>query len=66
MSDIKQAAKWLAEGKTVKRYSWGDSPVRLHVCNPWEKVHDDLDRLADFTALDLLAEDWEIASKEQP
>ena len=55
MSDIKQAAKWLSEGKTVKRSSWGDSPVRLHVCNPWEKVHDDLDRAADFTAIELLA-----------
>ena len=61
MADIKQAAEWMQQGEAVKRASWGDSPVRLHVCNPWEKVHDDLDRKADFTALELLAEDWEVA-----
>ncbi len=61
MADIKQAARWMHEGKLVKRVSWGTSPVRLHVCNPWEKVKDDFDRIADFTALELMAEDWEIA-----
>ena len=38
MSDIKQAAKWMQEGKVVHRASWGGSPVKLHVCYPWEKV----------------------------
>jgi hypothetical protein len=61
MADIKQAAKWLLEGKAVHRSSWGESKVKLHVCNAWEKVRDDLDRISDFTALELLADDWEIA-----
>jgi len=61
MADIKQAAKWMQEGKEVHRATWGTSPVRLHICKPTAKVHDDLDRKADFTALELLAEDWEIA-----
>lgn len=60
MADIKQAAKWMQGGEVVKRTSWGGSPVRLHVCNPWEKVMDDLEREADFTALELLADDWEV------
>ena len=66
MADIKQAARWMQGGLEVKRASWGNSPVRLHTCNAWDsnawdKVHDDLDRVAHFTAVELLAEDWEIA-----
>ena len=61
MADIKQAAKWMQEGKVVKRTAWGTSKCRLHVCHPWEKIHDDLDRIAEFTAIELFADDWEIA-----
>jgi hypothetical protein len=61
MADIRQAAKWMKEGKSVKRASWGDSPVQLHVCDLFAAVHDDLDREATFTAIELEAEDWKIA-----
>ena len=60
MANIIEAAKWMQEGKQVHRASWGKSPVRLHVCDPWSKVHDEFDRTADFTALELSADDWEI------
>ena len=60
MASILQAAKWMRVGKTVHRKSWGGSPVQLHICSPFEKVHDDLDRVASFTAIELLANDWEI------
>jgi hypothetical protein len=61
MADIKQAAKWMQEGKQVKRAAWRNSPVLLHVCERYGKVHDELNRKADFTAFELLADDWEIA-----
>ena len=61
MADIRQAAEWMREGKEVHRKSWGSSPVRLHTCDHFSKVHDDLDREAGFTAIELLAEDWDIA-----
>ena len=61
MASIQQAVKWMQEGKLVHRASWGKSKVRLHVCYPGEKVRDDLHRAADFTTIELLAEDWEIA-----
>ena len=61
MADIKQAAKWMQEGKVVHRSSWGGSPVKLHVCYPWEKVRDDQEKSSMFSAVELLAEDWEIS-----
>jgi hypothetical protein len=61
MADIKQAAEWMCDGKEIHRKSWGSSPVKLHVCDHFSKVHDDLDREASFTVVELLAEDWEIA-----
>ena len=60
MADIKQAAKWMQVGKEINRKAWGESRVRLHVCNSFGKVMDDFERTADFTALELLADDWEI------
>jgi hypothetical protein len=60
MADIRQAAKWMREGKEVHRESWGQSPVRLHVCEHFSKVHDDLDREASFTVIELIADDWKV------
>ena len=65
MADIKQAAKWMQEGKRVKRISF----PRMY---PWEIDGDSNlsaiqsvmeDGYADslLTTDDLLAEDWEIA-----
>ena len=61
MASVKQAAKWMQQGKQVHRKAWGTSPVKLHACNSFSKVHDDLDREAVFTVIELMAEDWEIA-----
>jgi hypothetical protein len=62
MADIQEAAKWMRDGHEVRRRSWGQSPVRLHTCSPWETVRDDLDRAAEFTVIELLAGDWEFVT----
>lgn len=70
MADIKQAAKWMQEGKEVTRKAWGKSPVRLHANNIVGRLHvnsiickieDDFNRSASFTVIELMADDWEIA-----
>jgi hypothetical protein len=71
MADIKQAAKWLQEGKNVRRSSWTeyewtgmldgddeDDPearVALFYCETGQEL------VSAMFASDLLAEDWEIA-----
>lgn len=68
MADIKQAAKWMQEGKKVKRHLWirdqrighygdGDSCVDLFYSDGRKQVHEPFVLMS----LDLLADDWEIA-----
>ena len=62
MADIKQAAKWMQEGRTVKR-----SSTERYWCVPWEPHRfsysvccaDGGEHTLDFS--DLLADDWELA-----
>jgi hypothetical protein len=58
--NIIEAAKCMQTGKEIHRVSWGESPVKLHVCDPFSKIHDDLDRISSFSIVELLAEDWEV------
>ena len=65
MADIKQAAKWLKEGKRVRRpdfgqgYSQGiDSCGYLRPYNPQGKI---VNNKRSLDPDDLLADDWEIA-----
>ena len=64
MADIKQAAKWIQEGKKVRRakwppmYFWAEHSslpmVELHCANGTKQD-------AMFGAEELLADDWQIA-----
>ena len=63
MADIKQAAKWLREGKTVRRTA---NNYELYAHNGREDsiVFHERNQAVDtavFLIGDLLAEDWEIA-----
>lgn len=67
MADIKQAAKWIDEGRQVRRpflmpeISLGSSrgPTRyIAVFTHGKRAHDF--RLAPFNTEDLLADDWEV------
>jgi len=41
MADIKQAAKWMQEGKTVRRMDWADTNPKLRITAiPVEVVYD--------------------------
>ena len=73
MADIKQAAKWLDEGKQIRRPYLADN-ISLGVSSAifsWPmirvfengKVARD-QRSACFTSADLLADDWELAGKD--
>ena len=63
MADIKQAAKWLQDGESIKRSAWekltiheaADECGTLYICsdNDYERIYLDSE--------DLLADDWEIA-----
>jgi hypothetical protein len=64
MADIKQAAKWIQDGKHVQRKGWiAEYATRNHtflIC--W--INDYRVEAADhapFSVYDLLADDWEIA-----
>lgn len=64
MADIKQAAKWMQEGKRVKRPAWIPDGIKCE--DPLENqfssiVWADDGMLVDMSPKDLLAEDWEIA-----
>jgi hypothetical protein len=57
MADIKQAAKWMQEGKKVRRSTW-----EAGYCHaPHVKVIDEDDKKTSFFVNELLADDWEIA-----
>lgn len=57
MADIKQAARWMAEGHTVTRTKWG----KYHLSSGGESIwHDERSDWAYFDIEDLLADDWEI------
>ena len=64
MADIKQAAKWMQDGKTVRR---SDEPHRLwrNDGNGWLEIRgtgsDHLWRKEQWHNNDLLSDDWEIA-----
>lgn len=66
MAQIKQAAKWLADGKKVRRAAWSNTDYRL-VIDGMDKSSvicvegNELDPIAAFDVNDLLAEDWELA-----
>jgi len=60
MADIKQAAKWMSEGKKVRRLAWHSSVMLrgelwISLLIEHKKVP------ATFECFDLLADDWEIA-----
>ena len=63
MADIKQAAKWMQEGKVVHRVSAdADSSIRYMYNGDWF-VADDLFpefEVGIITLTDILAEDWEL------
>ena len=64
MANILQAAKWMQEGKRVRRPQWIPDGVRSEepVTNQFSAiVWADDGRLADIGCVDLLADDWEIA-----
>lgn len=59
MADVKQAAKWLREGKKVRREIWG-GPLFIRPTGAGF-FRDDRKLPADWLMVeDLLAEDWEI------
>lgn len=70
MADIKQAAKWMQEGKLVRR-PWLAGHITLGIPKgkmgpDWILVYEEGlrardRRTASFDANDLLADDWEIA-----
>ena len=65
MADIKQAAKWISEGRRVTRKGWAcPSILRLRLKSRagivWEQPNRNT-RMADLDVNDLLADDWEIA-----
>ena len=57
MADIKQAAKWMNEGKKVKRVCWWSGYCHA----PFATVVDDYGKNTEFSVMELLADDWEIA-----
>jgi hypothetical protein len=59
VADIKQAAKWLDEGKSVGR-KWG-LPALAMKSSPQGFVEYDDGSMVEFEVSDLLADDWEIA-----
>jgi hypothetical protein len=64
MADIKQAAKWLSEGKIVRRNSeFGDSTVRYKYDGDWFVCYDGETEFEEgmISLSDLLTDDWEIA-----
>lgn len=60
--DIKQAAKWMAEGKQVRRAFWGvGEHLRMDLSDRGNKLVVDEEGYEIFILLtSLLAEDWEV------
>ena len=64
MADIKQAAKWMQEGKRVRRKGWLEEELYLYLPEGDDEAwaeHPSYHYTADYTMQDLLADDWEIA-----
>lgn len=62
MADIKQAAEWLKEGKSVRRAWWGPP---AWISSELHALIRDNGHMAYKPMLDdLLADDWEIAAPE--
>lgn len=73
MADIKQAAKWMQEGKLVRRPSWpplhcigednSDRGTARGMIAYWHNVSDakDAKKAKIIIFSDLLADDWELA-----
>ena len=59
MADIKQAAKWMEEGRKVARLA---HPDRILHCDRWNHVTDVCGLASFICAADLLADDWEAVS----
>lgn len=66
MADIKQASKWMLEGKAITREGWHDIPLVPSHCHRvdsgrivWNHSLASVD--VRFECDDLLADDWEIA-----
>lgn len=64
MADIKQAAKWLSEGKTVRRPEWPyEGKYDAVYCKP--NSHELQGRVGSLCWLhNLLADDWELAGRK--
>lgn len=64
MADIKQAAKWLAEGKSIRRPDWFEG-CNYHTSPNGGRIHlfwpDESSDLS-LWPFDLLAEDWELGN----
>jgi len=72
MANIMQAAKWMQEGKRVRRGFHANTislaPLKVAFCPAWIRVFENGrpakgQRLAPFDPEDLLADDWEIAQE---
>ena len=63
MANIVQAAKWMQEGKKVKRHIWAVNFVKKEGAG--FIVHQD-GVLMDLWVYELLAEDWEIVEEKEP
>lgn len=62
MADIKQAAKWLDEGREVRRKRYKeDTPIRAGNITKLIKTANLESLPITFRVPDLLAEDWELA-----
>lgn len=62
MADIKQAAKWMIDGKHVRRRGWAVTYATPLGGGKVALMEDrEVARDAYFWANDLLADDWEIA-----
>ena len=69
MADIKQAAKWMREGKIVRRSDFPDCEYRVDPKSNWDAIMyrspriagSEFVRMATTHTADLLADDWEIA-----
>jgi hypothetical protein len=60
MADIKQAAKWMQDGKRVRRTLWGNSESIGPQSYRQDVVDQDGERTR-FLVDDLLADDWQLA-----
>ena len=69
MADIKQAAKWISEGRIVRRANCPDCEYSIEPNSKWDAIMYRSPRIAGATFVrmatthtaDLLADDWEIA-----